>query len=297
MDILKIHPGVLKINKKPKGKLYNATMIYLIVAFFTVIISSQLLSKSPNYDFYFLVNVATLIILSWAIRISYLVIFDRESIKICRVAIFLLFNSAIFSMAGGLGVIEKGHSSIISAILFVPAILLLVKSFQGFIVYFNESYCDAVELSLTDELTGLPNRRHFNMMLNKMEDYSFFICIIDIDDFKLINDTYGHDFGDLILKGAGKYFKVYESDTVFIARIGGEEFGVLIKNDNHAEGFPSELRRAFNSFNVNGMNITTSIGISFKHEEERTSHILKIADKALYQSKKSGKNTTTTIVN
>ncbi|WP_455821270.1 GGDEF domain-containing protein [Pseudomonas cerasi] len=295
MNILKIQPDVLKINKKPKGKLYKAAMVYSVVAFLSVMAVSLSQSEVPDYDFYFFVNLATLIILSWAIRISYLVIFDRASIKICRIAIFILYNSALFSMAGGLGVIAKSYSSIISAILFVPAILLLVKSFQGFIVYFNESYSSAVGLSLTDELTDLPNRRHFNMMLNKMEGSSCFICMIDIDDFKLINDTYGHDLGDLILKGAGKYFKNYESENIFIARVGGEEFAVLMKTDSAEEGFPSELRRAFNSFNVNGINITTSIGISFKKVEDATSHVLKIADKALYQSKKNGKNTTTII--
>lgn len=87
-------------------------------------------------------------------------------------------------MAGGLGVIDKETTEVIAAMLYTPAILLIIYSFNKFTRYLNNTNKSVVDLSLTDDLTQLPNRRHANLRLREIESQDVIICIMDIDHFK-----------------------------------------------------------------------------------------------------------------
>ncbi len=161
-----------------------------------------------------------------------------------------------------------------------------------------------LELSIRDELTGLFNYRYFIDKLHEkyIESQRYNIplslLVIDIDDFKKINDTYGHLAGDFILKEISIILKsnVREIDTV--ARYGGEEFVILlpyITIENAAKiakRICNEISNHHFIYDSKIIHVTVSIGISsFDKEVVNNEHdLIKLADDAMYQVKNSGKN-------
>jgi len=155
-----------------------------------------------------------------------------------------------------------------------------------------------VKLIETDPLTKLLNRSSWNSTLDTIVKHteSFFILFIDLDNFKNINDTYGHQVGDEILKETGKWLQSVfrEEDRVF--RLGGDEFAVTGKiNVETAEGFYNKvqsLNERFTDTLKNTLQIyaTISIGALFtKNAEDKDSLYLRV-DRLLYQSKENGRN-------
>lgn len=157
-----------------------------------------------------------------------------------------------------------------------------------------------LKISTIDYLTNLSNRRHFfeigskAFLLAKRENKNISIICIDIDFFKQINDTYGHDIGDEVLKFvANKMIKsVRKSDIV--ARTGGEEFTILLHNtdENSALIIAEKLRTSIENNNYTKddleVKVTISLGISqLKEDDEELDFIISRADKALYIAKKN----------
>lgn len=157
--------------------------------------------------------------------------------------------------------------------------------------------------SNTDELTGLPNRRcllnrltmHWTMAHQHQTPLS--CLLIDLDRFKHVNDTFGHEVGDQVLKTFAQVMRRVCGPGDELARLGGEEFAVLVVNQSspQAEHLAQRLRQqmAVQSFAVNGQRfqVTVSIGIA---EVGRTminsQMLLKAADEAMYQAKAAGRN-------
>lgn len=155
------------------------------------------------------------------------------------------------------------------------------------------------ELSITDKLTGLYNRLKLDdMMLIKVEEFKrykieFSIILLDIDDFKIVNDTYGHDVGDYVLKTMATILKQNIRLTDVIGRWGGEEFVIICNNTNleNVKIIAENLREIVDNtkFNMIG-NKTISLGIAEFKEADTINTIFKRADESLYQAKISGKN-------
>ncbi|WP_292357102.1 MULTISPECIES: diguanylate cyclase [unclassified Methylophaga] len=155
-----------------------------------------------------------------------------------------------------------------------------------------------------DPLTCLSNRRAFMPRLKTEHaravrtGRSYCLVIWDIDDFKLINDTYGHDYGDVVLKKLADILRDNCRDIDFPARIGGEEFAVILPECSSEEGelalerFRSEVESTrFIAPDGKLLQITISIGIaSFKRSYKSEMALMSDADKALYQAKSQGKN-------
>lgn len=171
------------------------------------------------------------------------------------------------------------------------------------------------QLAFYDNLTGLANRSLFQNRLEheiikaKRQKEIFGILFLDLDQFKRVNDTYGHHIGDLLLKNTAKTIKkiVRESDTVSrhsknepnitIARFGGDEFIILLSNIKEPENAAISAKRILVEMpNVqiiedNEITITTSIGISiFPTDGTESQDLLKNADYALFQAKECGRN-------
>lgn len=155
------------------------------------------------------------------------------------------------------------------------------------------------ELANTDELTGIRNRRCiFNtadIICKPENDYA--ILMLDIDDFKNINDTYGHDIGDSVIKEVvntcGNHLRI---DDIF-GRLGGEEFIIIFKSSNlkKIEEIASRMIYEISQekISVENVSVTISIGISINSSSYRYPSFmeaLKDADRAMYMSKNSGKN-------
>jgi len=147
-----------------------------------------------------------------------------------------------------------------------------------------------------DPLTGLPNRRRLAEFLNHLEQPCFCFLIIDIDYFKKINDSYGHDVGDEVLQQLAITLKESIRDADLVARIGGEEFCVVYPDANLdiSYALADTLRRKIASQPFHSqrgpIHVTVSIGVA--EHSANTSHgdTLKAADQALYQSKRDGRN-------
>lgn len=146
-----------------------------------------------------------------------------------------------------------------------------------------------------DALTGIHNRRGLQERIkDKVLNYNYCLAILDIDKFKLVNDTYGHDVGDEILKElASTVSKKIRQNDIF-ARWGGEEFVLLLKTKDLqvAENIAEKLRIDISKTEFPTVkHITVSFGISsFKNSEQTFEEVFKNADKALYEAKENGRN-------
>ncbi|MGM0567648.1 MAG: diguanylate cyclase [Elusimicrobiota bacterium] len=166
--------------------------------------------------------------------------------------------------------------------------ILLYKKFKRF--------------SFTDALTGVFNYRHFQSRLDtelsraQRYDLNFGLVIIDVDNFKYINDNYGHPEGDRVLKIAASMLKKNIRETDTLARYGGDEFVILLP-ETGKEGaltLAERIRRAFkNSVCAGKSKVQISLGVcSYPADGVYAEDLIKKADAALYKAKNKGKNRT-----
>lgn len=154
-----------------------------------------------------------------------------------------------------------------------------------------------------DTLTGLPNRTHFNERLSQeMEkarrgEASGAVLFIDLDDLKIVNDTYGHTYGDAFIIAAGKRIVAEVGDRGFIARIGGDEFLVILLDEKDRAGVAAIADRLIAALgqecNVLGksFHMSASAGIAiYPGDGDTAEDIFKNVDMAMYAAKKAGKN-------
>jgi len=170
--------------------------------------------------------------------------------------------------------------------------------------YLRNQIRESVELSVTDPLTGLHNRRYMERHLNTLiadaarTGRSISILIADIDHFKRVNDTYGHDAGDLVLKEFSERFRRYTRGVDLACRLGGEEFLIIMPDTDKAlaRQVGERVREcvAVHPFPVGpGVEtwVTASVGLATWEGEGDTSEALfKRADNALYAAKRQGRN-------
>ncbi|MCH5051781.1 MULTISPECIES: GGDEF domain-containing protein [Pectobacterium] len=181
---------------------------------------------------------------------------------------------------------------------YVEDLLRIIGMFGvGFGVYnliykINDKYIEAKIQSFSDELTQLPNRRFFINELKKLETKSPYLFIIDIDNFKVINDKYGHIKGDEVLSKFGHILSRFDNSEVVATRIGGEEFAIILYSgtQDRAEALAREvLKNASKIIIKNRHHLSVSIGAGQKQPQEPTEHFMKRVDVALYQAKSTGK--------
>ena len=159
-------------------------------------------------------------------------------------------------------------------------------------------------LAQTDTLTGLKNRRYFleiaELEFTRALRYDTSICfaILDIDQFKNINDTFGHPVGDMVLQAHAEHCLNSLRETDLVARIGGEEFAFLLLhvNEEQARAKMETLKEELSTLAIaygeeKTLNFKVSIGLSMRTEETKTLEELYIkADAKLYEAKNSGRN-------
>lgn len=158
-----------------------------------------------------------------------------------------------------------------------------------------------IELSVTDKLTGLKNRRYFQEKLEEMIarygeiGQPFSVLIIDIDHFKKVNDTWGHQAGDLVLKQLADTLVMHSLREDIVARLGGEEFVLILPDADVAVSKvrAESLRLAVTQSTWELVNITVSIGVATMTSKDSDSTLLEKADQALYASKENGRNRVT----
>ncbi len=163
------------------------------------------------------------------------------------------------------------------------------------------------KLAITDGLTGLHNHRHFQEYIDgEAKEASRYnnplaFIILDIDHFKVLNDTYGHPQGDMILKKLSEVILQTIRDVDYAARYGGEEFCIVLPNTNLKGAYKTaeRLRKKVEALSIRSDNdksikFTVSIGISTLLKDAENKHqLISHADEALYFSKENGRNQTT----
>lgn len=158
-------------------------------------------------------------------------------------------------------------------------------------------------IAITDELTGLYTVRHFRTCLDRQRDIfeghgeKFALLLIDIDNFKSVNDTYGHPVGDQVLKRVSRSIAEAVRDSDLTFRYGGEEFAVLLPATGEAGGInvAERIRTmiAENATDADGVHIRTTVSIGlalFPANAVSVRDLVVEADDALYKAKRSGKN-------
>jgi len=160
------------------------------------------------------------------------------------------------------------------------------------------------ELAITDELTKLYNRRQIIKIINDQMALaarginSFSICFVDLDHFKAVNDTHGHNAGDMVLVKTSELLASSVREVDRVARFGGEEFLIVLINSpvDRSVEVAERLRRRIEQANfkdvASGLRVTISIGVTQYQPHESLDDLLKRADDAMYRAKRAGRNRT-----
>lgn len=286
----KIHDKLIHEVESPKGLLYRMIIIYACSMACVILSLALVIGDTSRLNFYLFINSCTVAVMTWFIRKTFNVNSKEIHLLVFRISLFLLLNSSLASMAGGLNLIERDTASVIASLLYVPAMLMIIYSFNKFITYVNYNYKSAVNLSLTDELTGLPNRRHLNIKMREFETKQGTICIADIDHFKKINDTYGHETGDKVLRNIGIKLSEFAKGNIFISRSGGEEFAIVIFDNVNAEEIVRKIKLSVSDDFNGSITVTLSVGVAIKQKHESSSSAITAADDALYKAKRAGRD-------
>ncbi|MFD1849601.1 bifunctional diguanylate cyclase/phosphodiesterase [Oceanobacillus bengalensis] len=188
------------------------------------------------------------------------------------------------------------HGSINLFLLYGVTITIFIILFVSWGALFLDRHV-LEKMAYLDTITGLPNRNEMNRFFNEqMSDESLGVLFLDLDQFKTINDTLGHDKGDLLIQEVGIRLRKFINENQQVFRIGGDEFLIIVK---HCEGKQAEqlaekiLESVKKVYLIEGnqLYITGSIGISIGpiNRSDR-SILLKNADTAMYKAKELGKN-------
>jgi two-component system cell cycle response regulator len=175
---------------------------------------------------------------------------------------------------------------------------------QRYALELRQSVHNTMALAVTDDMTGLYNRRYFDrhlgIMLGKAQsqDRDMALMILDIDHFKAVNDSHGHDVGDAVLKEFAARLKRNIRGVDLACRFGGEEFVVLMPDTDYSQAqlVAERVRQSIadRSFEVSAgrpLSITVSAGVALnEHVEDTPESMIKRADVALYRAKREGRN-------
>lgn len=177
----------------------------------------------------------------------------------------------------------------VAIILFAIMVPLLIINYEN----------KLTQKASVDELTGLLNRSFLDKL--RFEEHIYNLAMLDIDNFKRINDEFGHDCGDLVLKDLGRQLKRIEKEyrDTYVIRWGGEEFMVVYRvMDQNKYGFLDIMERLRKSVvdsevkigDGRTINYQVTVGVAFSDEASSYEELLKIADSRLYWGKQNGKN-------
>lgn len=185
----------------------------------------------------------------------------------------------------------------------LAAIGLIILAVFGFVLLTSgEAQAELKRLAMTDQLTGLPNRRGFESRMARRKEprgSRLAMAILDIDHFKAINDSRGHEVGDRTLEEVGRALSASLREGDFAARIGGEEFVLILTAQTEADALAA-VERARKSVGersrepgASGVPVTLSAGLALAPERLADAGALyRTADKALYQAKQAGRDRT-----
>lgn len=234
---------------------------------------------------------------------------QREDVAAIRKESVVHYESVCNTHAGprhilywskGFSVPHTGEKGLVGNLVDVSDMKLMEQTLADKITELESAQAELFRMSYTDSLTGLLNRRAFEeragewMKLSVRHDQPVSMIMIDVDFFKKINDAFGHDVGDAVLKCFAKVLEDHSRAEDIVARIGGEEFVFLLPmvGWEGALVFAERIRdtvRTCRSFPHGGI-LTCSFGVTQFSSPEALEVFFKRADEALYQAKRKGRN-------
>jgi two-component system cell cycle response regulator len=162
------------------------------------------------------------------------------------------------------------------------------------------------QLAMLDQLTGLYNRNGLKEFASKYfseastQDVPVSVLIIDLDHFKTVNDSHGHTAGDGVLAKSGEMLKQACQEGDLAARVGGEEFVLILANCGVEEAAKraESIRRDLEKLKPDGIPLTTSIGVTSRPlgKDVKFDDLFKVADRAVYEAKAQGRNRVVTLL-
>ncbi len=227
----------------------------------------------------------------------------QAAARFCAGQLAVVMSVFVFRLIVDIGLHGHLHDSLMIAARVAMLISVSMLSFSFISLWVAESKRRLHEETRTDALTGLCNRRAMEefaadeIRLAEQNKSPLALLMLDLDKFKVLNDTYGHWTGDRALKTLGATMLATVGPRDITARVGGEEFAVLLpgRDLSAAEMLAEQLRRAVEKVRIeegeSTIKMTVSIGVSMRKPGERTwADTLRRADKALYQAKRGGRN-------
>ncbi|MHB1661388.1 MAG: GGDEF domain-containing protein [bacterium] len=224
-------------------------------------------------------------------KLYYYIILSIVTIQLLIEFIFLFINFINIS---------SSNSSVFfhNLVLFILSLGIFLYIIKFKKIIFND---DLENMALTDGLTGLYNRRYFDTFYENIfaqssrYDIPLSLIMCDIDHFKKINDTYGHDKGDIILKEVAGVLKINTRKSDIAARFGGEEFMLCLPSTQIISAIDVARKIKQMVFKIQTKDIkkiTISIGVTFyrKEFENKPKDLLKRLDNLLYEAKNRGRN-------
>ena len=281
---------LIKFDRKPEVPYYllsmvSLTLILLVSAFVALSDDNQIPEKVAV-----ITNCITALMLIFGVERSFRAQPSGKYIIFFRISLVMFFFIVICSLTHSVEIVSPDIMVMTCQMILILSVFISLLSLSYFIKYVNKCYESSVSLTLHDELTGLPNRRHLNVIFREFYEKSGTVCIIDIDFFKRINDNHGHETGDKILTAVGLIFQDIISNDIFVARTGGEEFCVLISDYVNAENIIETIKEKLTFRYNNKISITVSAGVARKYINESFMQPMIDADDALYEAKRSGRN-------
>lgn len=293
--------ALLLVTKKIRGNLFLLIFFILLHLELQVFTGILIVGWELQFQYYYLGIMVFSVLMSFSIESKHL----SSKQKVLGISSTLLFFASytISQQMPPLHQLPEGTIKKVSLINYICV-------FTGLAVLSNlfriNAYRFAYKIksqSFRDELTKLYNRRGIRSELDramdalKHEGIPYSIAIFDIDDFKQINDTYGHDTGDVVLKEIGKILLGFENELITACRWGGEEFLILRQNSIYKDTMAELAKKiaakisqiAFES-EGQSFKITITAGCSNSESELSLNKVLKIADNRLYKGKNTGKN-------
>ncbi|CAI6039433.1 hypothetical protein PAECIP112173_00951 [Paenibacillus sp. JJ-100] len=322
----------LNYDRTPLDFIVNVLFWPTAIAVFCILLTSYVDRKFPTCSFYTMSITSTVI--AWSmIHVNYDI---RIMPAICLLPIFasvLFFNSrrvwfiSILQLAGyGLLLIDPAYRTYLSTfdMISIPFFLILATYVAQIIVTSGVEVLDDLQASMiakkelivrnaimakqskTDGLTNLYNQSSFKDFYENAFEYanlgmSLHLALIDIDDFKYINDTYGHRVGDIILEKVSLVIQENITASDIAARYGGEEFALLMFEQSSEQTYDLvELIRQkislMRHLELGGASITVSIGLRSYSRDLSKDKLFEEVDACLYTAKRTGKNKTVTSI-
>lgn len=280
------------------GKIWKIHLFFLAGAIFGPLLG--LFNLSSTYEvFDIFYNFITLPILT--IYVIYFFFKGNKETKIITFSFFIISLYWIYSSLIAAGLVPwEEYPTDIAVFL---CLILLSYSMVNKLNYtqeLEEAKEELTQLIKTDYLTKLYNRQAIDTVLKNNENMFkrygdvFSVILLDLDDFKKINDTYGHLVGDKVLIQTASILKTFTRQTDIVGRWGGEEFIIICPKTNTDQAFSlaQNLRDKISSylFETAG-NCCASFGVTSIKENDQMNELLSRVDEAMYQAKSKGKNT------